>query len=655
MNNWWETYPWRMVQTNLREIDPRRLNAQTYVEELKKLHATAVMLNAGGILAGYETKLVDHPKADFAAGDPLKDVVEACHAAGIRVIARTDFSKIRQDVYEAHPEWAYRDAEGDIVCQNGYVSACINGEYQEKVKFDIVREMLTEIPFDGVFFNMGSSPVVTDYYGKIYGPCHCAACQKLWQEDTGTELPKARDFFDPAVRRYMMWLEGKSNAQKERMDAMIKSIRPDIVYTGMDYMRTEAASSVGKPIWPYAAPENIRSMKSVFPKRRVDNACVEFIGSRYRDTAVSPALVKLRHWQSLSESGIVSYFIMGLLEDHKDRSSLASTEEVFAFHEKYEDIYTGMTSAAEVLLLRTGHARMQTPSEKGWITALCQSHVPFDELGIQALVSVEALAGKKTVILPSADRLPDKACEVLDAFVQEGGTLIAEGASGLPAASSGVLDCLGISALREKKSNCMSTTFEVMDAEADVFLRSAHSPVIAPGSVVYLTEKQPGTKEYLRMIPEHPFGPPECCYTLETSSESGISVCEYGDGRAIHIAFEIASFYDTNGHANSLNLMQDVLFSLAGVPDIAPGLTPMAEVTLKNTSRGKLLSLVNESGAFLNSYFDPLPVHDIILCPPFDFTEVETLNGGQVAVSEEQGKKILHLDVLRDYEALLFR
>ena len=48
---WWETFPWRMVQTNLREIDMADMDAKSYVDELKQYHATVVTLNAAGIIA----------------------------------------------------------------------------------------------------------------------------------------------------------------------------------------------------------------------------------------------------------------------------------------------------------------------------------------------------------------------------------------------------------------------------------------------------------------------------------------------------------------------------------------------------------------------------------------------------------------------------
>ena len=131
MANWWEGYPWRMIQTNLREIDMLDMDAERYVAELQAFKATVVLVNSAGIIASYPTKLPFHYQSPYLKGDSLADVIEACHTAGIRVLARTDFSKVRRPLYEEHPDWAYRTVDGDIVDYNGDVHACINGDYQQ--------------------------------------------------------------------------------------------------------------------------------------------------------------------------------------------------------------------------------------------------------------------------------------------------------------------------------------------------------------------------------------------------------------------------------------------------------------------------------------------------------------------------------------------
>ena len=53
MKHWWEGYPWRMIQTNLRQIDMADINAKEYAKQLKGFGATVVTLNAAGIIEGY--------------------------------------------------------------------------------------------------------------------------------------------------------------------------------------------------------------------------------------------------------------------------------------------------------------------------------------------------------------------------------------------------------------------------------------------------------------------------------------------------------------------------------------------------------------------------------------------------------------------------
>ena len=131
VGKWWENFDWRFIQTNLRELDMKDIDAAQYVADLKSFHATVAMINTSGIIASYPTKLPYHYQSPFLTGDSLKTIIEACHQEGIKVMARTDFSKIRRSVYEAHPDWAYVDVNGQIVDYGGDVHVCLNSDYQQ--------------------------------------------------------------------------------------------------------------------------------------------------------------------------------------------------------------------------------------------------------------------------------------------------------------------------------------------------------------------------------------------------------------------------------------------------------------------------------------------------------------------------------------------
>ena len=143
--HWWEGYPWRMIQTNFREPDMADLDARRYVRDVKDFGATVVMVNAAGIIASYDTQVPCHTKSEYLHGDSLRTLLDECHKAGLRVIARTDFSKIRYPLYEAHPDWAYRTAAGEIVNCNGDVQVCPSGGYAQEGVNDILRELILSL------------------------------------------------------------------------------------------------------------------------------------------------------------------------------------------------------------------------------------------------------------------------------------------------------------------------------------------------------------------------------------------------------------------------------------------------------------------------------------------------------------------------------
>jgi beta-galactosidase GanA len=247
MGKWWLEIPWRMIQTNLRQIDMEDINAESFVEDLKKFDATVLLLNTAGIIASYKTNLKFHFQSEYLHGDSLRKIVDTCHKAGIRVIARTDFSKIRRPIYEQHPEWAYRTAEGKIVDYNGDVHACLNGAYQHDYLFEIVKEAVKEINPDGIFCNMAGFQV-RDYSYNYHGICHCDSCKKLFRERFALELPKAEDLKDPAFRKYKVFQRERIAKHNERLYQHIKGLNPDLAVNGYDIQRMESNTEYKRPL-----------------------------------------------------------------------------------------------------------------------------------------------------------------------------------------------------------------------------------------------------------------------------------------------------------------------------------------------------------------------------------------------------------------------
>ncbi len=210
MTDWWQDRPWRLIQTNLREIDMRDIRAARVVADLQAFKANVLMINAAGIIASYPTQLPFQFQSPYLSGDSLRDIIAACHAADIRVIARTDSSKVRRPIYEQHPDWAYISPQGQIVDYNGDVHVCINGPYQQEYALRIIEELLGTHDFDGIFFNMGGYQT-RDYSGNYYGICHCVHCQRKFSEMFGMSyfrFTPDRSMFPRLAETDLVYMDG---------------------------------------------------------------------------------------------------------------------------------------------------------------------------------------------------------------------------------------------------------------------------------------------------------------------------------------------------------------------------------------------------------------------------------------------------------------
>src|SRR3954468_418629 len=147
---WWMKEPVRWVQTNLRQTDAK-LDAERLATQLADMRANVLLMGMGGIAAFYPTKVPFHyASPDLPPGtDLFGDVLNKLHARRIRVVGRFDFSKTSKAVFDAHPEWFFRKADGSPVIYNGLYSTCINGGYYRDQAMKILAEGLENYDVDG--------------------------------------------------------------------------------------------------------------------------------------------------------------------------------------------------------------------------------------------------------------------------------------------------------------------------------------------------------------------------------------------------------------------------------------------------------------------------------------------------------------------------
>lgn len=659
--NWWKNYPWRMIQTNLREIDFRDLDPERFVADLKSFHATVALINAGGISASYPTELPWQAQNLWADNDKLLRLVELCHDNGIRVLARTDFSKVKEEIYLQHPQWAFRTAQGGVMNYNGYVQTCPSSVYQQEYAFETLREIFTRIPFDGLFCNMGGFQT-RDYSFVDYGFCHCQACRTRFREMYGYDsLPEREDMENPVYVAYLEFQKRSVREYRRKMVDFLKTFDRELCFDDEDYARIESSTELHRrlPHWQYHASSNCRVILGDGSSGIIcSNTSVDYVGYALREMAVSPAQQRLRAWQNIANLGGLDYYIMSRLDNHLDRSGFAGMQGVFAFHAKNEKAYQGLQSMARVLLHRSDRW-VATEEEKGWIRTLTEAHIPFAEILPTEFASAN-MEKYDIIIFPDSQYLRPEDVERTNAFVAAGGTVICVGGTGLADERQGrktvpALRCQGIARVREERSDMASAMFLLEDKK--LFSSLPETDVIGLGDR-YLYFEPDTARKMLRMIPVHPFGPPECCCFDEITQEAGFFVNDYGRGRAVTIPWYPGEFYARTGFDSLRLFMTNLLVNLCGAVSIAPELTTMVETTLSRGPTGNVMvQLVNGTGIFGVSFVAPVPVREVKLCLTAEECpkQVETLNGGTVAWSYDQGRLSLELDTLEEYEAVVVK
>lgn len=664
--SWWHKRQWRLIQTNLREIDMQDIRASQVVTDLQAFRANVLMINAAGIIASYPTRLPYHYQSPYLTGDNLLEIISACHAAGIRVIARCDFSKVRWPVYEQHPEWAYLGVDGQIVDYNGDVHVCVTSAYQQQHMLDIIEELFSTHPFDGIFFNF-SGFYSHDYSGNDHGPCQCRNCRAQFHHFAGLELPRESNEKDTRWRAYEQFKSEVLRAHEEKVYQFISTRWPGVcianhLRAGKGFIRQEANTALDRPlpVWQYSASENTRWAVSSYPDMVCSSTTVDFVDFPYRHVAVSPHQQALRLAQNLAGNGALDYYLIGRLDNHADRSGFAPIQELFVFHAEHETDYLNLRSQAQIALVKpdTGDQR----EYRGWYRVLTESHFLFDVFTLEA-AAAQALDRYQALLLPNLERIGDALAARLDAFVSGGGNLVATGSAGLADEKGDphlhpALTCLGIQAITATRTNTRSCYFQLVDKR--LFPRLADTDLVYMDGTYHDARYAPEVEQHLRLIPPHHFGPPERCYYTQVTEHPGFTRRAFGKGQAIYIPWLPGALFYQQGHPNTADFLTDLLQHVAGIMPIGGNLPPLVEVTLFAREDGDhaLLHLVNASGHFGNTFYAPVPLHavEVSFPVPTQPAAVDAMRLDQsLDFTWEKGRLTIHLPRLDLFEAVRIR
>jgi hypothetical protein len=436
----WVNKPMRWAQLTLVEDDPGKFDLQFWLDYFKRTRSDAVCLSAGGCVAYYPTKVpFHHRSAWLGERDVFGELVAGCRKLGMVVIARTDPHATYDDVKAAHPDWIAVDAAGKP--RRHWASpemwvTCGLGPYNFAFMTEVKREIMSRYRVDAIFINRWDGS----------GMCYCEHCRKNFHAASGHELPRITDPQNPARRAYILWRQQRLFELWRLWDSEVRKINPDscvIPNTGGGATSALDMRQIGElaptlvadrqarrglsPLW--ANGKNAKEYRATMGRKPIAGMFSVGVEEPYRwkDSVQSEAEIRLWVADGVA-NGLRLWFIKfsGVLHDERWLRPVENLYNRYARWEKYLRNEEPLARVGLVYSQQTAwfHSSKVEDHTLGWYQALIEARIPF-EMVHDRLLDAAHLAPLKTLILPNIAALSESQCTQLQAFVKNGGGLVA--------------------------------------------------------------------------------------------------------------------------------------------------------------------------------------------------------------------------------------
>lgn len=453
--------PWykrvtRWGQTNITEKDPLNYDINWWRNHWKRTHTQGVVVNAGGIIAYYPTKIPLHYKAQYLQGrDLFGDLCRAAHEDGLVVFARMDSNRAHQEFYDAHPDWFAIDGDGKPYRAGDLYITCVNGPYYN----EHIPSILTEI-------------------AKLYGPegftdnswsglgrdsvCYCENCKRSFHAKTGKEIPRQKNWDDPVYRQWIRWnydrrleiwdlnnrttkaaggphciwsgMNSGSISGQSRSFRDYKEIcrRADIIMLDHQARSNEVGfqhmSDIGKLIhgllgWDKLIPDSMAMYQAGRPTFRV----------------ASKPVAEAHMWMLEGFAGGIQPWWHHVGAYHEDRRMYQTAEPVYQWHKNNTEFLTNRNPIGTIGVVwsqentdfygRDDADLLVDLPWNGITQALIRARIPYQPVHAD---HIDRDASKfSLLILPNVGRMTDEQTASVKRFIAGGGNLFATGESSL--------------------------------------------------------------------------------------------------------------------------------------------------------------------------------------------------------------------------------
>ena len=569
----WFDRPMRWAQLNSTEDDASEMDIPFWMDYFKRIHADALCITAGGVVAFYPTKIKYHRPSRWLVKRPdyFQQVLDGCKKLGMVVVARTDPHATYDDVFRDHPDWIAVDAQGNK--RRHWESpemwvTCALGPYNFEFMTEVTKEIVRTFPqVGGIFSNRWEGS----------GMCYCEHCRSNFRAFSAMDLPRTNNQRDPARRAYIVWREKRLFDLWRLWDGEIRKINPGARYIanaggangGLD-MRTVGelaptlfADRQGRSgtMAPWANGKNGKEYRSTLGRKPIGGIFHMGVVAPHRwpDSVQNGNETRMWVLDGIA-NGLRPWFNKVSASIH-DKRWLKVVEDLYVWHWKNERYLRNQEPIARVALVYSqqtttwyGGTQSRQKVEDyslGMYHSLIEARMPFEMLHDGTL---ETAAGRfKLLLLPNIAALSNAQCAQLRRFVENGGSILATYETSLydekgdKRPDFGLAGLFGVSWRKTLDGPIPNSYFRVEDGARTHPLMKGLEDAELLINGTYQLDVQPTAqfaKPLLTAIPQYPSLPMEKnIWGVKHTDTSGIYFREFGKGRVIYFPWDIDRVY----------------------------------------------------------------------------------------------------------------
>jgi hypothetical protein len=615
---------------NLPDYEAATLNPDSLVRDLIRFSANTLLINAGGIMAFYPTKLDFHYTNPYMRPGVLERTIRLCHENNIRVIVRFDFSRVHESIYRAHPDWCYISPKGERIINTNMYVVSINAPYVQEKAFQIVEEVINTFPVDGIFLNMTGYQVNNPYEGKYHGIDQNPADKKRFAAySNGMTLPLEENKTDPVYQKYLDFKKHTVEEWSGRLHQLVKSKNRQIAictYSDkfVDIIRHESQSMTTLPYWPYSASDNVSNAVNSFPNHIISNASIQQISFQSRYNAVEPQEVAIRLYENIANGSGLDMSMMGDMQGYEDERNFPVFKKIYAFHKKHEPYFGKYKSPAQIAVIAPGSWASGEPMQeyRGIQLMLREAHIPFDIIEDGQIANLEEkVKNYKLIILPEITYLKPDAIRILKESARNGTNLIATNRTMFDNPES-LFEIFGARIVN--KDNDGAGNYLVPD-NLDVFKSFKGQKMLFWKFNLGIYDLTETDQRFLPILKKGRPGPPEIIGGHEPTGNYAMGIKHHKASKTVLMPANIGRLYYMHGYQEHKNIILDAIRyvfpeAVETIQTNAPArvetiLQEYTKNTPQNTAKkqsdGLILHLINLTGFSGNTYFEPLPVYSL--------------------------------------------